>query len=75
MTPTIRIKITTKQPGPDFHAEAGEERSVLRDLGLALIAAGEAKLIADPWPAVASGSGSRSDPAERPSKQSSRRKR
>jgi hypothetical protein len=68
MTHCIRIRVLARQPGPEFHAEVGEERTIMRGFGQALIAKGEAELVADPWPAAASGSGSRRDPAERPSK-------
>jgi hypothetical protein len=48
----IRIKVIIPQRGPWFYADAGEERTVRRDLGLGLIASGAADLVADPWPPV-----------------------
>lgn len=47
---SMRVKILARQPGPDFHAEVGEERTVSADLGGALVRAGHAELLAATWP-------------------------
>lgn len=63
MPDLIRVRFLRLQPGPGFHADAGEVRTMHRAEGEAMIASGQAELVTS-----ASGSGARSATAEPTSK-------
>ena len=63
----VRVRILRAQQGPAFHADVGEERTVMKAHGEQLLEAGDAELVK-----AASGSGA-SAPAERQEKTSRKR--